>query len=87
MLFILYINIYIYIYIYIPFYIPYKIFKKNVGTGGCKTLSAFFFVWPFESCKFHYLSEMATHALGHMIYGLQIAGTNEYMNIYIFIEE
>ena len=30
---------------------------------------------------------MATHALGHMIYGLQIAGTNEYMNIYIFIEE
>ena len=76
--------IYIYIYIYIPFHIPYKIFKNMFEQGGGEILSALFFVWLFESCKFHYLPQMATHALGHMIYGYTLLVP---MNIYNFIEE
>ena len=52
--------------------------------GGGQILSALFFVWLFESCTFDYLPQMATHALGHMIYGYTLLVP---MNIYNFIEE
>ena len=49
--------------------------------GGGEILSALFFVGLFESCKFHYLPQMATHALRHMIYGYTLLVT---MHIYNF---
>ena len=47
-------------------------------------LSVLFFVWLFGTCKFHYLPQMATHALGHMVYGYTLLVP---MNIYNFTEE
>ena len=57
--YLLYTYIYIYLYIYIYIYIHHFIYHTKFGTGGGEILSDLFFVWLFETCKFHYLPQMA----------------------------
>ena len=44
---------------YIYIYIHHFIYHTKFGTGGGEILSDLFFVWLFETCKFHYLPQMA----------------------------